>query len=81
MQRLMRSNRKHAMNNELIAKYSRDFSTDVHGQLSVVDILRESVAELVSMIPEIEALPKERKEQIEEQIVLFSLAIHDEASE
>ena len=65
--------------NELIAKYSRDFSTDSHGQLSVVEILRESVAELVSMIPEIAALSEDRKNQIEEQIVLFSLAIHDEA--
>jgi hypothetical protein len=67
--------------NELIAKYSRDFSTDVHGQLSVVEILRESVAELVSMIPEIAVLSEDRKNQIEEQIVLFSLAIHDEAGD
>ena len=70
-------------NNEaLLMKYSRDYSTDkTYGQLSVVDILRESVAELVSMIPEIEALSKERKDAIEEKIVLFALGIYDEAKE
>lgn len=75
----MLNKQKHLTTNDLLAKYSRDFSTDVLGQLSVVDILRESVAELVSMMPEITALSEERKDQIEEQIVLFSLVIHDEA--
>jgi hypothetical protein len=66
----------------LIDKYSKDFTTDKsHGQLSVVDILRESVAELISLIPEINDLPEGRKEEIEEKIVRFSLALYDEGRE
>jgi hypothetical protein len=70
------------MENELIEKYSRDFSTDhAYAQLSVVSILRESVAEFVSLIPEIEMLPKGRKNEIEEQIVLFGLMLFDQGRE
>ena len=66
----------------LIEKYSKDFSTDeVHGQLSVVQILRETVAEFVSDIPELASLPKERKDEIEEKIVLFGLTTFDQGRE
>lgn len=65
---------------DLIGKYSRDFSTDqTYGQLSVVDIMRESIAEVMARIPEINALPENRKEEIEDQILLFGLTIHDDA--
>jgi hypothetical protein len=65
---------------ELLDKYLQDFSTDkVYSQLSVVQILRESVAELVAFIPELRALPDARQDEIEEKIVLFSLMIHDQA--
>jgi hypothetical protein len=64
---------------KLIEKYKRDFSTDkTYGQLSVVDILRESIDELVSIIPEIAALPKERKEEVEAQILIFCISLYDE---
>jgi hypothetical protein len=66
----------------LIEKYSNDFSTDkAYGQLSVVQIMRESIADFISDIPEIEALPKDRKDHIEEQILLFSLMCFDQGKE
>jgi hypothetical protein len=67
---------------ELVAKYENDFSTDkAYGQLSVVDIIGESVAELITFIPEIRALPKQRQEEIEEKIMLFALGIYDSHDE
>jgi hypothetical protein len=67
---------------ELLAKYERDYSTDFAlGQLSVVQILRETVAEFVSDIPEIASLPKARKEAIEEKIMFFALMTFDQGRE
>jgi hypothetical protein len=64
---------------QLLAMYSRDFTTDKsYGQLSVVSILTESVAQLTDLIPEIATLPVERKAQIEEKIVLFTLSLYHE---
>jgi hypothetical protein len=64
---------------ELLAKYERDYSTDLAlGQLSVVEILRETVNEFVSDIPEIASLPIPRREKIEEQIMLFALMTFDQ---
>jgi hypothetical protein len=63
----------------LIEKYSKDFSTDfAYGQLSVVQILEETINELISDIPELNILPKERKDQIEKQILIFSLTCFDQ---
>jgi len=67
---------------ELITEYSQDFSTDkAYGQLSVVQILRETVADLVSRIPEIERLSEKRRNAIEEQIMLFNLSIFDQGKQ
>jgi hypothetical protein len=72
---------EHTMH-DMITKYSRDFSTDqALGQLSVVEILTDTVAELVSDIPEIMSLPKRRQEQIERKILLFSLICFDQGRE
>jgi|SRR5580704_4737170 hypothetical protein len=66
----------------LIEKYSKDFSTDkAYGQLSVVEILRDSVSELVGRIPELDSLKLKRKKEIEEQITLFTLALYDQGRE
>jgi hypothetical protein len=66
---------------DLIELYSRDFSTDkVHGQLSVVDIMKETVAELVSSIPE--TLMKENnREELENKLLLFGLELYHEGRE
>jgi len=67
---------------ELITEYSQDFSTDkAYGQLSVVQILRETIADLVSRIPEIERLSEKRRNAIEEQIMLFNLSIFDQGKQ
>jgi hypothetical protein len=64
---------------DLIKKYENDFSTDkAYGQMSVVDILKESIAELMSSIPEINNLSGGRKEDIEGQLLLFALGIYDD---
>jgi hypothetical protein len=62
------------MTNELIAKYSQDFSTDKsYGQLSVVEILRETVEELISDI-----LMEKQRDVIEEKLLLFGLTCFDQ---
>jgi hypothetical protein len=64
---------------ELLEKYEQDFSTDkALGQLSVVQILRETTAELVSDIPEIRGASQERRAEIEEKIMLFALMTFDQ---
>jgi hypothetical protein len=67
---------------DLLAKYGRDYSNDeAYGQLSVVDILTESVVDMVSLIPEISNLPQARREKIEEMIMLFGLSVYDSGKE
>jgi hypothetical protein len=69
------------MTHELIEKYSRDFSTDkTYGQLSVVDIMKETVAELVSAIPEI-LMKENSREELENKLLLFGLELYDEGRE
>jgi hypothetical protein len=62
---------------DLIKKYEKDFTTDSNGQLSVVEILRESVADLISFIPELSNVTEQRKEAIEKQLLLFALGVYD----
>ena len=63
---------------DLIEKYSTDFSADCEGQLSVTEIVSESVDLFVESIPELAVLSNKRKGQIKGYLIVFGLLYYDE---
>jgi hypothetical protein len=61
--------------------FSKDYSTDAYGQLSVEQITAETIAEIMNTIPELVNIPMKRRKTISEQLIMYFLGFYEQGIE